>query len=346
MSENTNRNSSQDTAWIGADVSKATFDVGLVGCDQHYPDTPLREIRTNSFERSPKGVEAFLDWLDSQHVDEQKVRLVMEATGSYSSELAVWMLCARPSLSPAIVNPYHTAAFIKSMGVRNKTDRLEARALGFYGIERRPQPYEPLSPEHARLRSLSRYRDQLVRERTTMKNQMQESGACAFIKKNQNKRLRLISDDIERVEKQMKALVNHDDELKRNVTLLTSIYGVAFVNATTILAELGDLRRFALARQLTAFAGMSPRHHDSGSSVHGRSRLCKQGSPRVRQSLYLSAMVAIRGNNQFRQTYLRLLDEGKAKMVALGAIMRKLLVVMRAILINGQAYQAQGITRG
>ena len=144
----------------------------------------------------------------------------------------------------------------------------------------------------------------------------------------------------------MKALVNHDEELKRDVTLLTSIYGVAFINATTILAELGDLRRFALGRQLTAFAGMSPRHRDSGSSVHGRSRLCKQGNPRVRQSLYLSAMVAIRGNNQFRQTYLRLLDEGKAKMVALAAIMRKLLVLMRAILINGQAYQAWGITRG
>lgn len=346
MSENTNRNDSQDTAWVGADVSKATFDVGLVGCDQHYPDTPLREIRTNSFERSPKGVEAFLDWLDRQDVEEQKVRVVMEATGSYSSELAVWVLCVRPSLSPAIVNPYDTAAFIKNMGVRNKTDRLEARAPGLYGVERRPQPYEPLSPEHARLRSLSRYRDQLVRERTMMKNRMQESGACAFMKKSQNKRLRLIGDDIERVEKEMKALVNHDEDLKRDVTLLGSIYGVAFINATTVLAELGDLRRFALARQLTAFAGMSPRHRDSGSSVHGRSRLCKQGNPRVRRSFYLSAMVAIRGNNQFRQTYRRLLGEGKAKMVALAAIMRILLVLMRAILINGQAYQTQGIARG
>jgi transposase len=345
MNGHISRDNVQCSHWIGADVSKVSFDVGLVACDQHYPDTALREIPTNSFERSREGVEAFLDWLGAKGVDAEKVRVVMEATGNYSTELAVWMLCACPSLSPAIVNPHHTAAFIRSMAVRNKTDRLEARALGFYGVERLPRPYEPLSPEHAELRSLSRHRDQLVRQQTMMKNQMQEAGACPFVRKNRKKRLRLINNDIARVEKEMKALVGQDEKLRRDVELLTSIYGVAFINATTILAELGDLRRFSLARQLTAFAGMSPRHRDSGSSVHGRSRLCKQGNPRVRQCLYLSAMTAIRANNQFRRMYQRLRDEGKAPMVALGAIMRKLLVLMRAILINGQPYRPLGITR-
>lgn len=345
MNEHSSRDNSKNTHWVGADVSKATFDVGLVGCGQHYPDTPLREIPTNSFERSPEGVEAFLDWLDAQDVEEEKVRVVMEATGNYSIQLAVWMLSARPSLAPAIVNPHHTAAFIKSMGVRNKTDSLEARALGFYGVERHPAAYEAPSPEHAELRALSRYRNQLVRQRTMMKNQMQEPCACAFVKKNQKKRLRLISDDIDRVEKEMKALVEQDEGLKRNVTLLTSIYGVAFINATTVLAELGDLRRFHLARKLTAFAGLSPRHHNSGSSVHGRSRMCKQGNPRVRQCLYLSALSAIRGNTEFRRIYNKLIAHGKTKMTALGAIMRKLLTVMRAILISGHPYQPLWITR-
>lgn len=345
MNQQYNRNKEMPSHWVGADVAKKTFDAGLVRRGQHYPDTSLRAIPAKTFERSQKGVEAFLRWLDAQEMDGEKVRVVMEATGEYSTELAAWLLERHPALAPAIANPRHTSAFIKSMGVRNKTDRLEARALGFYGVERTPVAYEIPSPEHAELRELSRYRDALVRQRTRMKNQMKETGNSAFVKKNQAKRLRLLKDDIERVEKEMKRLVEAHPDLKRDVELLTSIYSVAFINATTILAELGDLRRFTLARQLTAFAGMSPRHHQSGSSIHGRSRLCKQGNPRVRQCLYLSAMAAIGGNNNFRTLYRKLIAQGKPKMVALGAVMRKLLTIMRAILIHNTPYQPLGITR-
>ncbi len=344
MNENTGRNHAMSTHWVGADVAKSTFDAALVQYTQHYPDTSLREIPACTFERSPKGVRAFISWLDAQGVDDGDVRVVMEATGNYSTELAVWMLSQRQSLRPAIANPRHTSAFIKSMGLRNKTDRLEARALGFYGVERHPQPYEAPRPEHAELRALSRYRDSLVRQRTALKNQIQEPCASPFVQKMQAKRLRLLTHDIERVEEQMKILVGQHEDLKRDIELLISIYGVAFINATTILAELGDLRRFTLARQLSAFAGMSPQHHQSGTSIRGRSRLCKQGNSRVRQCLYLSAMAAIRGNNQLRETYQRLLAQGKPRMVALGAIMRKLLTLMRAILISGKRYQPLGIT--
>lgn len=345
MIEHKRRNKSMSTHWVGTDVAKSTFDAALLRCDQHYPDTPLRAIPARTFERSSQGVQVFLSWLDAQGVDDENVRVVMEATGNYSTELAVWMLSQRQTLRPAIANPRHTSAFIKSMGLRNKTDRLEARALGFYGVERRPLAYEAPSPEQAELRSLSRYRDSLVRQRTALKNQTKETCQSTFVQKIQAKRLRLLTRDIERVEEQMKALVGQHEDLKRDIELLITIYGVAFINATTVLAELGDLRRFTLARQLSAFAGMSPQHRQSGTSIHARSRLCKQGNSRVRQCLYLSALAAIRGNNQLRETYQRLLAQGKPRMVALGAIMRKLLTLMRAILISGKPYQPLGITR-
>jgi len=100
----------------------------------------------------------------------------------------------------------------------------------------------------------------------------------------------------------------------------------------------GDLRRFHKARQLTAFAGVSPRIYQSGTSVNGRPRMCKKGSPRVRHVLYLAALTTIRGNNDLQRTYQRLLDEGKLPMVAIGAVMRKLLIVMRALLITETTY--------
>jgi len=344
MNQRNNRNSSTSAHWVGADVAKDTFDAGLVRCNQHYPETQLREIPVRTFARSPQGVQTFLDWLDGQGVAPTDARVVMEATGKYSVELTAWMKAQRQTLSPAIANPHQTSAFIKSMGLRNKTDRLEARALGFYGVERRPLAYEAPTPERKELRALSRYRDSLVRQRTALKNQLKELDDSSFVQKMQARRLRLLTGDIIRIEKKMKALVTQHQCLKHDIELLTSIYSIAFINATTILAELGDLRRFTLARQLTAFAGMSPRHRQSGTSIHGRSRLCKQGNPRIRQCLYLAAMTAIRGQNQFRDTYQRLLDEGKPRMVALGAIMRKLLILMRAILISGKPYNPMGIT--
>ncbi|PCJ49332.1 MAG: hypothetical protein COA73_05105 [Candidatus Hydrogenedentota bacterium] len=330
--------------WVGMDVAKATFDAAMVLSHQHYPDTPLRDIPGATFARSREGVAKFLTWLDAFDVNPDEVRVVMEATGRYSSELAVWLLEIRPALCPAIAPPAYTAAFIKSLGVRNKTDRLEARALGFYGVERTPIPYEPMSAERAELRELNRYRDQLVRQRTAMKNRRHETCTSAFIQKNQTKRLRLLTGDITRVEQAMKELIEAHPELKRDMELLCTIYGIAFLTAATVLAELGDLRRFTYARQLTAFTGMSPSHRQSGTSIHGRSRLSKQGNPRIRQALYLSAMIAIKGDTPFRRIYRKLIAQGKPRMVALVAIMRKQLILMRAILISGKPYQPLGIT--
>jgi transposase len=335
--------------WVGMDVAKSTFDAAWVRAEQHYPYTPLRELPVRTFARSPEGVDEFLAWLDElgQHGRaEQCNRVCMEATGSYSTELTVWLLDKRPSLEPAIVNPAHTSAFIKSMGLRNKTDKLEARALGFYGVERGPVAYEPLTPDRAELRELSRYRDSLVRQKVAESNQAGARVTSRAVMRLQNKRIRLLRRDIEKVEMAMKAIVGENPELKRDVKQLTAIYGVGFITAVVVLAELGDLRRFKRARQLSAFAGLSPRVVESGSSVNGRPRLCKQGNSRVRQALYLAALTVIRGRSDLQDTYCRLLEHGKAPKAALGAIMRKLLVLMRAILISGKPYEAYHKTCG
>ena len=327
--------------WVGVDVSKATFDAALVRMGQKFPSTRLCDVPARRFERSSQGVECFLGWLSTlteNDVEQSQVRVAMEATGKYSLEMAVWLIEQQPSIEPAIVCPSHTAAFIKSLGLRNKTDKLEARALAFYGVEREPAPYEPPSPEHAELQALSRYRNALVRERTAAGNRTEEGSASKLVRQIQAKRLRLLEDDIKRVEAEMERVVEAAPQLKHDIGLLSSIYGVGFIVAVVVIAELGDLRRFRKARQLTAFAGVSPRIYQSGTSVNGRPRMCKKGSPRVRHVLYLAALTAVRGNNDLQRTYQHLLDEGKPPMVAIGAVMRKLLVVMRILLITETAY--------
>lgn len=325
--------------WAGVDVSKEVFDVAVAAPD--WKGT-LADLPARVFSRTPEGVDECIAWLDTLTEGAPEgaaVRCVMEATGRYSVELAAWMMEGRPGLAPAIEPPRQTAAFITSMGLRNVTDKLAARCLAVYGLERRPKPYEPPSPEELELREVCRYRDSLVCERTAVKNQAGETTTSAFVERNRQKRLRLLDADIERTETEMRHLVNQGALLNRDVALLGGIYGVGFLTAVVIRTELGDLRRFDKARQLSAFAGLSPSIHQSGTSVCKKTRMCKRGNPRVRQALYLSSMVAIQGHNDLQRTYAQLLNNGKTPMAALGAVMRKLLTVMRAVLISERPYQ-------
>jgi transposase len=269
---------------------------------------------------------------------EPPARAVMEATGAYSTQLAAWLTEAQPELRPAIANPKRTADFIQSLGLRNKTDRLDARALALYGMERRPAPYEPLRPERDQLRGLLRYRDALVQERVAENNRAKEPGHPAFVRALQKRRLSQLERDIEKLEQKARELFRKHPALQRDLDLLETIYGVGFLTAALILAELGDLRRFTQARQLTAFAGLSPRITQSGKTRRG-THLCKQGNGRVRQALYMAAVAATRGTTQLAQDYHALCERGKPRMVALGALMRKLLTVMRAVLLRQTPYQ-------
>jgi len=332
----------ENSHWVGLDVSKRFFDAALALRDQRFPSTPLRDLPWKRFERTEQGVRSFVRWLTAltEQVNEAGLRVVMEATGDYSVELAAWLTKCRPELAPAIENPARTKAFIDSLGQRNKTDGLEARGLAFYGVERRPAPYEALTPERQELRTLSRYRDALVTERTALKNRMHERCTSSMVRKMHLRQRKQLDRDIAKLEAEMKRIVHDSADLKKAFDLITTIPGVGPLTALVVLAELGDLCRFKRARQLTAFAGVSPRNTESGTSVRGRTRLCKRGNGRVRQALFLSAMAVLntKSPNCLKATYYRLSAEGKSGKAALGAVMRKQLVLMRALLISGKPY--------
>lgn len=325
--------------WAGLDVAKATFDAALcLGGPGAYA---LRDLPVRTFPRTAQGACECIQWFDAirEHTGPMTaIRVVMEATGKYSQELAIWLIAQRSTLAPAIINPQQAAAFIQSLFLRNITDKTAARALACYGMERHPAPYEPPSHEQAVLRDLSRHRDALVAMRVAHENRMEEGSQSTHVRRAQQRLLATIERHIKNAEQELRTQVAAMPDVRSDVALLQTIYGVGFLTAATILAELGDLRRFERGRQLSAFAGLSPRNIRSGTSVSKRPRLSKKGNPRVRQALYLAAMVACRGNNHLSDTYYHLIAQGKAPKAALGAIMRKLLLVMRAVLLSGKPY--------
>lgn len=331
----------QEEHWVGADVAKQTFDAALVRPGQHYPSTPLREVPVATFARSIDGVSEFLSWLAGQVRGVSSAvpaRMVMEATGSYSVELAGWINEQCPALAPAIANPRQTSAYLDSMQLRNKTDRVEARALAFYGAERRPAPYETLSPEWLELRALSRHRDTLVDEKVREQNRSQEPFTSKLLASLRKRHLAQLKRDIAKIEARVKDVIETTPSLNQDMELLRSIPGVAFITSTVVLAELGDLRRFSRARQATAFAGLTPRRTQSGTSVNAPAVLCKRGNPRIRHALYMAAMVAIRLRGPLKDFYDRLTAKAMNGKAALCAVMRKMLTMMRAILIHRTPY--------
>jgi transposase len=334
---------------VGMDVSKATFDASLAcGTGAGQGLRPM-DLPAQSFPRTPEGVAAFAAWCE-QHCTRtdgpSKTLVVMEATGRYSQELAVWLAAQDRRFETAIVNPHEAAHHRKSFGLRNNTDKLAARALALFGLERRPAAFEALTPARAALRALCRYREDLVGMATAAKIRLQEPPADPWVRKQEQAQLRQLERAIDKVEKKMKAHVEQHGELRRDVALLETIRGVGFLTAVVVLAELGDLRRFAKARQLSAFAGLSPEHCESGTSVHRRPRMSKKGNARVRRAVYLAAITTIRYESGLQAAYTKLLSQGKPRMAALGAVMRKMLCLMRAMLITNTPFNCHRLTGG
>lgn len=113
--------------WVGMDVSKLYVDAAVLSRADQEGGAALREFPVTRFARTPAGVEGFATWLEAcvgAGPEALETRVVMEATGKYSSELAVWLLEGRRPLAASIVNPQPAAHFIQSLALRNSTDRL------------------------------------------------------------------------------------------------------------------------------------------------------------------------------------------------------------------------------
>ena len=148
--------------------------------------------------------------------------------------------------------------------------------------------------------------------------------------------------DLERkiatVEQQIQTLISQDQELSLQAELLESIPGVGHKTAVAVLSELPDVRNFKNAKEVAAFAGLTPKKRESGSSVRGKGSLCKAGSQALRKALFFPAMVAKKHNPILKVFGERLVHKGKNGKVIISAVMRKLLHIIYGVLKNRQVF--------
>jgi len=262
----------------------------------------------------------------------------MEATGSYSQPLALFL--SEHLALVSVVNPQAIKAFGQIKLRRSKTDPADARLIARFCLKEHPQPWVVPSAVQQKLAALVRRVAALQQMQTAENNRL---GQCldADTAKSLRSHLCWLKAEEKRVNTQIEELARSEPELKEKVALLESIPGIGLKSAAALLAELPHMESFGSARQLAAYAGLTPRHSQSGTSGKKTTPLCKIGSSRIRLILFFPALVAMRFNPLARAFTQRLIERGKPKMVVIGALMRKLIHIVFGVLKHQLPFNPQ-----
>ena len=303
---------------VGIDVAKETFDAGFgVGGE------------ICSFGNDDRSFEAL-----QLRLKDFDVRLVvMEATGGYEAQLA----CALQAggYEVAVVNPRQAREFAKSMGYLAKTDRIDAAVLTQFarvieGHPKRQTFIQPLpDPGREHLAALVTRRRQLNEMLTAERNRLSLGHRAS--RKSIEKVIKTLQRELDDIDGQMTLHIKerHGDL----AALLESAKGIGDKSVALFIAMLPELGRLN-RRQISKLVGIAPLNRDSGKSRGKRS--IGGGREAVRSGLYMPTVVAITHNPVIRAFYQRLIAAGKPKKVALIACMRKLLVILNAMVKSGK----------
>jgi transposase len=308
-----------ETVWVGIDVAKARLDAAVrpSGDAFHVPND-----------------EAGIRLLTERLAALKPTLIVLEATGGYEASLAAALVAA--GLPTAVANPRQVRDFARATGQLAKTDRLDAAALARFAEAVQPVP-RPLPEEAVQaLDALVTRRRQVVEMLVAEKQRRRQ--APKGVRERIARHIAVLEEELEESDRELYDTLRESPVWREREDLLRGVPGVGPTLTATLLAELPELGRLD-RREIAALVGVAPFARDSGL-LRGR-RAIWGGRASVRAALYMGALVATRHNPVIRAMYRRLVEAGKPKKVALVAAMRKLLVILNAIMKSGVPWNPQ-----
>jgi len=322
---------------VGIDVAQNE----LVVCIGRMGEDLTPELYgSKTFENTSKGFVSLLSWVGKMTVAGVSVRYVMEATGVYHESFAYFL--ADKGCSVSIVLPNRISNYFRTLEVKTVTDNTSSEAITLFGLERKLEDWQRPKPVYKRLRQLTREREQLIAERTMVKNQLHaekaeaEPGSDSI--KRMEKRIQLFNQQEKEIKSEIAAMSAKDPEVKAAVKLITSIPGIGVLTAVAILAETNGFDLIRNKRQLTSYAGLDVREKQSGTSVKGKPRISKRGNKYLRKALHMPSLSTIQHDERFKAIYARIIARNGIKMKALVAVQRRLLEMMYTIFKTGTPY--------
>jgi transposase len=235
-----------------------------------------------------------------------------------------------------VVNPRQIRDFARAAGLLAKTDRLDAGVLALFAERMRPSPRLPGSEADPLLVGLVLRRRQLVALRDAERSRRRRIGEPALLR-SLDDHLAWLTAEIATIEAAMAERLEALTAIHERAQLLLTVPGIGALTAASVLALLPELGRLD-GKAVASLAGVAPFARDSGL-MRGR-RTIWGGRKPVRAMLYRATLVATRHNPTIRAFYERLCHGGNAKKLAITACMRKLLVILNAMLANGTPWRA------
>jgi transposase len=304
--------------FIGIDVSKDHLDVHVFPSEDSF-----------AVARDSEGLATLIERLRPLAVD----LAVLEATGGFEQIVAAALVAGRIPL--AVVNPRQIRDFARATGKLAKTDALDAKAIANFAAKVQPEP-RPVPDEQARaLGELVTRRRQVIDMMTAERNRRRQLTSRRLLK-SVERLLAALQKELTELEREVGDGIRGTPAWRERDELLRSVPGIGNVVARTLIADLPELGRLD-RKQIAALVGVAPLNRDSGK-MRGK-RITWGGRAKVRSVLYMAALVASRHNPVLSAFYQRLIAAGKARKLALTAVMRKLLTILNAMARDNKRWQ-------
>ena len=314
--------------YIGIDVSKDKLDIAVKVAETDGTVGPAKRAReTWTSANTTAGCEALVRRLRAQ----EPHRIAMEATGGY--EQRVFRALREAGLPAVIVQPLNVREFARAMGKKAKTDSIDAMMIAYFAEVRQPEVLPLPSPNQERISELRGLRSDLLKSRTQYTNRLENCGAEA--RSHIEKVVASVDSEIAELDAKLREALRATPEDAAKATLLQTVPGVGPITAATLLGELPELGKLD-RRRLSALVGLAPMNRDSGRQ-QGK-RAIKGGRGEIRQVLYMAALTARRRNPVIRALAERLEAAGKPYKVIMTACMRKLLVILNAMVATATTW--------
>ena len=298
--------------FCGIDISQADFVVAFHG-----------QTTTTSFDNNPSGFRALIKQCKSQL---PSTFVVLETTGGHEVKLIDYLQSHHIAVHRA--NTRQVKHFIRSTGKLGKSDTIDAKGLAHYGAERyQSLPlYQAPAKAQKQVMKLSLRRSDLKKMLVQEKNRLKAPDQYALTS-SIKRVIEVLEQEIEQIDQQLFELVQTDQAFKAKVQVMQTVDGIGHTTAIALLAllpELGTLDR----RQIASLAGVAPHPYESGAKIGYRKT--RGGRETIKPVLFMAAMAASRTKGRIGEFYRKLISAGKKKMVALTALMRKIIIIANA----------------
>jgi transposase len=330
---------------VGIDVAHKELVVSLGNMDD---EAITRIYGYKTFPNTEKGFMALILWVKKQTIEGPPLRYVMEATGVYHEALAYFL--SDNDYVVSIVMPNKISNFFKTLEVKTVTDKSMSEAIALFGLEKKLECWIQPQKAFRELRQLTRERDQLIVERTMLKNQLHaeeiEAHPSRMTISRMKFRIKVINTQIGETAAETTVIINNDATISQSVKLITSIPGIGTLTAAIIMGETNGFELIRSKKQLTSYAGLDVKEKESGTSVKGKSRISKRGNRYLRKAMYMPAMAAIRHSDRYKAIFVRIVSRNGIKMKGCVAVQRKLLEMAYTIYKTRTPYQAGYLQAG